>query len=110
MLFGEGVFDSREKQKLLGERMTLRHGFAIPEGCGRFSSEPTPSHRPWASARARPLADLDASNHLPRQTVVAVDLDNATLLAGCGDGHLRGAFGTLGECHDLLAKLVIADL
>ena len=27
-----------------------------------ISSEPTPSYRPWASARARPLADVDASN------------------------------------------------
>ena len=34
----------------------LREGFGEP-----ISSEPTPSHRPWASTRARPRADLDAA-------------------------------------------------
>ena len=28
--------------------------------------------------------------------------------AGVGDGQLRGAFGAFGECHDLLAELVVA--
>ncbi|MCU1262233.1 MAG: hypothetical protein JWO80_5118 [Bryobacterales bacterium] len=47
---------------------------------------------------------------LPRQTVVAIGLHDRALLAGCRDGHQRGALGTLGERHDLLAKLVIAGL
>src|SRR5262249_49297345 len=106
----ENAFDSREKQKAAREKNTLRHSVTMPEGYSRFSSEPAPSHRPWASARARPLADLDASNNLLRQTVVAISLHDATALAGCGDGHLRGAFGAVGERHDLLAKLVIVGL
>ena len=85
---------------------------SMPEGLvGRFSSEPAPSHRPWASAWARPLADLDASKpELIRQAVSAIGLDDPGLLAGRGDGHLRSAFGALGSSHDLLAKLVIAGL
>ncbi len=47
---------------------------------------------------------------LPRQSVVAVGLHDPTLLAGCRDGHLRSALRTLGERHDLLAKLGIAGL
>src|ERR1051325_8056996 len=83
----------------------------MPEGCSRFSSEPAPSHRPWASARARPLADLDASKPpLSRQTVLALSLHDQALLAGCGDGRLCGALRTLCECHDLLAKLVVTGL
>src|SRR5690348_6865982 len=38
---------------------------------------------------------------------MAISLHDRTLLAGCGDGHLRGALRTLRECHDLLAKLVV---
>lgn len=37
-------------------------------------------------------------------------LHDPSLLAGLGDSQLRGAFGTLGEGHDLLAKLVITGL
>jgi acyl transferase domain-containing protein len=51
-----------------------------------ISSEPAPLHRHWASARAR-LADLDVSNRLPEQTVVAVGLPiqpwQATVMAIC---------------------------
>ena len=45
------------KQKALPRSIRNVGGLLRP-----ISSEPTPSHRPWASARARPLADLDASN------------------------------------------------
>jgi hypothetical protein len=82
-------------------------------GLQPISSEPAPSHRPWASARARPLADLVASNPngaLPRQAVVAIGLHDRALLAGCRDGHLCGALGTFGERHDLLAELGITGL
>ena len=92
------------------ERGTLRQeDDPMPEGGKPISSEPAPSHRPWASARARPLADLDASKpELIRQTVSAIGLHDPGLLAGRGDGHLCGAFGALSSGHDLLAKLVIA--
>ena len=62
MLFGRTrSIRERKAESCWWERMTLRHSVTMPEGCSRFSSEPTPSHRPWASARARPLADFDAS-------------------------------------------------
>jgi len=32
------------------------------------------------------------------------------LAAGLGDGRLRGAFGTIGEIHDLPAQLVVTGL
>lgn len=38
-----------------------------------------------------------------RRAVVAVGGHDPALLAGLGNRQLRGAFGTLGECHDLLA-------
>jgi hypothetical protein len=41
---------------------------------------------------------------------MAIGLHDRALLAGCCDGHLRGALGTFRERHDLLAKLVIAGL
>src|SRR5262249_4285747 len=81
---------------------------SVPEGFDKpISSEPTPSHQPWASARARPLADSRERNPLRARAVVAVDGDNRALLAGLGNGQLRGAFGTLRECHDVLAQLVV---
>ena len=45
---------------------------------------------------------------LPWQVVVAVTLHDPALLASLRDRQLRGAFGTLGEGHDLLAELVVA--
>jgi hypothetical protein len=57
----ENGFDSGERSKKLLVGMTPPAQRRHAGGLSRFSSEPTPSHRPWASARARPLADLDAS-------------------------------------------------
>lgn len=39
---------------------------------------------------------------------MAVNGDDPALLAGLGDGQLCGAFGTLGERHNVLAQLVVA--
>src|SRR5438093_1356519 len=83
-----------------------------------ISSEPAPSHRPWASARARPRADNrsrpppqpGAQWTLQRQAVLAVRLHDETLLAGFADGQLSRAFGPLGGVHDLVAQLVIPRL
>ena len=41
---------------------------------------------------------------------MAVVAHDSALPARCGNGQLRGALGTLGEMHDLLAELVIASL
>ena len=42
------------------------------------------------------------------RAVVAIGLHDPALLAGLGNRQLRGAFGALGERHDLLAELVVA--
>ena len=70
-----------------------------PEGREPISSEPAPSHRPWASARARPRADSRCQQPPPlqREAIVAVGLYDPTLTASFGDGQLRGALGTFGE-------------
>src|SRR5712692_3925861 len=85
--------------------------------CQPISLEPAPSHRPWASARARPRADnryrllpQAAQRKLQRQAVLTVVLHDPTLPAGFGDGQLSGALGTFGGRHDLVAQRVVARL
>ena len=41
---------------------------------------------------------------------MAVNLNNQPVTTGSADRQLRGAFGTLGLFHDLLAELVIPGL
>jgi len=97
------------------ESLTTRIDMKKPLGFGsRGSADPSRSQLrrlglghplgrdPWRTS-------MPAST-LPRQTVVAIDPYDPALLTGGRDGHLRGALGTLGECHDLLAKLVITGL
>src|SRR5437016_7054530 len=43
------------------------------------------------------------------QMVLAVGSRDPTLLAGFDDGQLSSPFGTLGDIHDLVAQLVVAN-
>src|SRR5580704_11836906 len=47
---------------------------------------------------------------LRARAVVAIAGDDPALLAGLGNRQLRGAFGTLGERHDVLAQLVVTRI
>ena len=85
---------------------SVREGFGEP-----ISSEPAPSHRPWASARARPRADLDAarrsysgSRYWP-STCTIEPCWQASAIASCAVRLEQSA-----SVHDLLAQLVIASL
>src|SRR5215510_7934720 len=49
-----------------------------------ISSEPTPSHRPWASTRARPQADFDAAKRATAVAGIGRQLAQATLRGRLG--------------------------
>src|SRR5580700_5729541 len=66
-----------------------------------------PAPRGAGSAPARPGAKSGTSK---RQTILPVGLHDGALPASLRNGQLRGAFGTLGLIHDLLAELVIPSL
>src|ERR1700730_11569685 len=66
-----------------------------------------PTPRGAGFAPARPSAK---SRESKRQAILAVGLHDGALPASLGDGQLRGAPGTNGEIHDMLAQLVITRL
>ncbi len=68
----------------------------------------TPLTREAGFAAARPAHK--AKSESKRQAVLAVGLQDDAVTASVGDGQLRGAFGTIGEIHDLLAQLVVSGL
>src|SRR5580700_10983591 len=76
-----------------------------------WAADPSPASGPAprgaGSAPARPGAKSGTSK---RQTILPVGLHDGALPASLRNGQLRGAFGTLGLIHDLLAELVIPSL
>ena len=66
-----------------------------------------PTPRGAGFAPARPGAK---SRNSKRQPILVVGLHDRALPASLGDGQLRRAPGTIGQIHDLLAKLVITGL
>ena len=66
----------------LGGKQTAlpRPNRGLREGSGEpISSEPTPSHRPWASTRARPRADLAAAKRATAVAGIGRQLEQSTL-------------------------------
>src|SRR5579864_7549092 len=76
-----------------------------------WAADPSPASGPAprgaGSAPARPGAKPGTSK---RQPVLPVGLHDGALPASLGNGQLRGALGTLGLIHDLLAELVLTSL
>src|SRR5579885_2805906 len=75
-----------------------------------MSSEPAQTHRPWTSARARPLADLDASSRTKRANSIGHQLAQSILVGRLQRWPFARCASNIPECHDLLAKLVVAGL
>ena len=48
---------------------------------------------------------MPTAETLQREAVLAVRLHDPAVAAGRGDGQLGGAFGALGELHDLAAQI-----
>src|SRR5580698_5576792 len=76
-----------------------------------WAADPSPASGPAprgaGSAPARPGAKSRTSK---RQSILPVGLHDGALPASFCNGQLRGALGTLGIIHDLLAELVIPGL
>ena len=79
--------------------------------CRFWSTDPSPQPRaPLPAGQGLRRRDPDAKpQDSQRQTVLPVGLHDQALLASLGNGQLRGALGTSGETHDLLAELVVAS-
>ena len=69
-LSGFSVLESRQPSRDWG----TAGGLGEP-----ISSEPTPSHRPWASTRARPRADLDAAKRATAVAGIGPQLEQSSL-------------------------------